>query len=158
MAWTKHEPSRPGNLSHAVYSEIVDNDFDKTLTITSDLGAAYVIRPNFIEIFYTAVAIAATRVLQIVVTRDGLDIFTMTLDSATHPQTGEVKRVYLWPTYGGAGEAELASSSGQHGHILPPLVLGQGDAIRIHSLTGGQAADDMHLFIHAQVLSGITTT
>lgn len=158
MAWTKHEQeaAHAVNKGYAVYSEVVDGDQDKTLTIATDLGTKYAIRVTMIEILYVAAAVAVTRTLELVVTRDGVDIYTLLLDSAAHPLTGETVRIHLSPGHSKVSDTSITGATTNHVHHLhPELVLAQGDAMRIRASTGAQGADNLHLFVHAQVLSGI---
>lgn len=153
MAWTKAEQAPPANVRPAVYSEVVANDQDKTLDVTADLGALYVIRPRFIEILYVAAATVGVRLLTLTMTRGGVDVMTMAFDVDAQPDNGETKRIFLIPNRDTI-ETEI-STTGVHLHTMPAIVLGQGDSLRFHAAAGSNAADDMTIHLHADVLSGV---
>ena len=153
MAWTKAEQASPANVRPAVYSEVVVNDQDKTLDITADLGPKYVIRPRFIEVLYVAAATAGVRLLTLTMIRGGVDVMTMAFDVPAQPDNGETKRVFLFPDRNTV-ETEIGAT-GVHLHTMPAVVLGQGDSLRVHAAAGSNAADDMTIHLHADVLSGV---
>ncbi len=151
MAWTKAEQSRPANTGIVVLSEVTAG-FDKTLTVTSDLGAFWVIRPRFIEIFYTAFAAAGIRALEMRMARGGVDVYTMVHDQDTHPDNAEVIRIHLVPELS-VIEASVQGATDNHEHTMAPIILGQGDSLRILATANGNGGDAMHLFVHADILS-----
>ena len=153
MTWEKHEPKFSGgtNARYAVYSETVSGVHDKTLDVSADLGRSYVVRPTFIEINYDAFAGGDPRVLELVITRDGIDIHTLRLDKEVLPQAGGFTRVYLVRGRG-AVHTRIEDGVPTFIHVMAPFVLSPGDALRIHAVNG-LPEDEMSLFFHCETLS-----
>lgn len=151
MAWVKSEQSSPANVRAAVYSETRANFQSKTFDITAELGVKYVIRPTLIEILYVATADPGTRTLEVTMLRAAVAVMTLVLGPATHPTAGETKRIFLQPLRN--VPANEVGSTGVHFHTLPPIILGQGDLLRIRDSAAIEALDDMTIHIHADVLS-----
>lgn len=152
MAWTTVKQTRPANTRHEVYSEVVANDQDKTFTVATDGGANYVIRPRFIEIVYAAAATAGLRTLTLTMTRATVDVMTLLLNTDAQPDNAETKRIFLVPGRD-AIENNPAGALDTHLHTMPRIVLGQGDSLNFAPASGGNAADDMTIHIHAEVFS-----
>ncbi len=153
MTWEKHEPEVNGgqNVKYAVYSETAAGSHDKTLDISVDLGKLYVIKPTFIEIIYTAFNGGIARDLELVITRDGVDVHTLRLDKSVAPKIGMLTRIYL--VRGRALVAtEIKDGDPTFIHVMAPFVLSSGDAMRIHALNG-MAQDEMNLILHCEALS-----
>ncbi len=151
MAWTKAEQLSPANVSIGVYSEVVANVQDKTLVVTADLGAKHVIRPTLIEVLFAATASLGTRVLEVTMIRASVVVMTLVLGADTHPITAETKRVFLQPLKN-TPEHEVGSTD-VHFHSLPPIILGQGDSLRIRDSAAVDALDDLTIHVHAEILS-----
>lgn len=148
MVWVSHES---GNQA-AIYSEVVNEIQTKTLTVSSDLSSRHILEVKFIEVLYIATADAATRVLELLVVRDALVVHSLRFDSAVHPTASETKRIFLSP-FAGAIEAAFGGAADNHVHVMMPIFLAPGDAMTIRAFSGGQALDDMHLFVHARMIS-----
>lgn len=160
MAWTSIEQTGVGNSGYGVYYDHALNDQDKSLIITSDLGAEYVLRPRFIEIMFTTGTNAAARVITMIHSHDdgsgAVAIHTMILDNAAHPLDGETKRIFLSSAARNTSEAEFGAAAAldkQHVHSLMPFMLMAGDTLRFVSVGGHvDETDDMLITIHADIL------
>lgn len=153
MAWTVAKQTRPASTRYAVYSEVAVDDSDKTFTVATDAGLNFVLRPHFIEILYTATAIVGTRTLKMIMSNGGVDVMTMLFDTNTDPVASDTKRILLYPE---RSDIEVSVTTDVHVHTMMPIVLGQGDSLRIFDAAAIDVtppADLLVIHMHVEVLS-----
>lgn len=143
MAWINYGNTNGG----AAIQEAEANDFDKTLVINTDLPGQ-ILRLRFLEILYVAIASVATRQITLLLLRGGITLFSTRLGSECDILTTETRRIQLCPDLGAsAGASGIATGGTTVYHMIPRLLMGPGDSLRIVA-GGGVAGDDMTPTLH----------
>lgn len=149
MAWT----STTAPFRHLeggtpiVLSEEAENDSDKTLVVSSDVGQT-VLLVTGIRIEYGASADVGTREMTMELLDSADDIvFSLNLNAATNVTAGSTVVTELLP---GSDEVAAIDGGAVRGYLPPHFWIGAGNKLRIYDRNAVAAtADDMVIHVRA---------